>query len=100
MIAAFSPARLGGIVVLLALCLFLTGCANRKVNKANFDRIDKDMTFEQVTAILGEGQQQGDGSLVAAQFGVDVTGGAPPSQAETYVWESGNAKITITFKGK
>jgi hypothetical protein len=95
----FSPARPGRIVALLALCLLLSGCAKSKVTQANFDKIDNDMTLDDVVAILGEGQAQGDGSMVAGQFGVDVNAGGRPSSTETYLWEKGNAKITITFRG-
>src|SRR5581483_12109000 len=96
MIAPSCLARPAGIAVILALCLILTGCGNPKVNKANFDEIKNGMTLEEVQDILGKGgQPQGDGSGVAAQVGVDVSGGQRQSSAVDYVWESGNKKITV-----
>jgi hypothetical protein len=92
--------RPGWISVLLILCFLLTGCgAGRRISKESFDKIKNDMTLKQVEDILGEGTQQGgDGSNVAAQFGVDVTGGAPPPSSMDYVWENGKKSITVTFK--
>ncbi len=100
MLPASARARLGKLIVLLALCLLLTGCRKSKVTQENFEKIKNDMTLAQVEAILGEGTSQGgDGSNVAAQFGVDVTGGAPASSTVEYVWESGKKSITVTFRG-
>jgi hypothetical protein len=96
-----SPrARLGGLAVLLALCVLAAGCAgNKKITQANFEKIKNDMSLSEVEAILGPGDKQGDGSNVAAQAGVDVNMGAAPSSTVDYVWESGTKKITITFRG-
>jgi hypothetical protein len=103
MIPASARARLGRTAVLLALCLALTGCGKSKITQENFDKIKKDMTLKEVEAILGEGTSQGgDGANVAAQFGVDVSGGvgAPQgSPAVDYVWEKGKKSITVTFRG-
>ena len=76
-----SPrARLGGLAVLLALCVLAAGCAgNKKITQANFEKIKNDMSLSEVEAILGPGDKQGDGSNVAAQAGVDVNMGAAPS---------------------
>jgi hypothetical protein len=100
MVPATARARLVKVAVLLALCLMLTGCRKSKVTQENYDKIKNDMTLAQVEAILGEGTSQGgDGANVAAQFGVDVTGGAPAPSTTDYVWESGNKSITVTFRG-
>jgi hypothetical protein len=86
------------IVVLCGVCLLLTGCNKSKVTKENFDKIKTNMTLQEVEEILGKGTRQGgDGSLVANQVGVDVSGGAPPSATVEYVWEDGSKSITITF---
>src|SRR5262245_39593756 len=90
-------ARLAKITLLLALCFIFIGCGNSKVTKDNFDKIKNDMTLEQVEAILGQGAPQGDGSMVAAQAGVDLSGGAPPPTTQDYLWENGNKSITVTF---
>jgi hypothetical protein len=90
------------VVACLMLCFMLSGCGPSKVTKANFDKIQNDMTLKQVEELLGEGTSQGgDGSNVAAQFGIDVTGGAAPSATVDYVWQSGKNSITVTFtRGK
>jgi hypothetical protein len=96
------PARLGTVSLLLAMCLALSGCGKDKITKANYDKITNDMTLKEVEAILGEGTSQGgDGANVAAQFGVDVSGGVQASATTSvdYVWEKGNKSITITFRG-
>ena len=80
------------------LCFILAGCGKSAITRENFDKIQNDMTLEQVEEILKKGSQVGDGSNVAAQFGVDVTGGARPPSTVDYVWESGNKSITITFR--
>lgn len=98
MAPASTFARLGGVFV-FALCLSLTGCGKDKLTKENFDKVKNDMTLAQVEAILGEGTSQGgDGANVAAQVGVDVTGGAPAPSTVDYVWEKGSKSITVTFK--
>ena len=84
---------------MLVLCLLLTGCKKSKVTKENFDKIKNDMTLEDVEAILGKGEQQGDAANVAGQFGVDVTGGAAQSKDVIYLWDSGTKSVTITFRG-
>jgi hypothetical protein len=93
-----SSARLTMLTCLAGCCFLLTGCAKSKITKENLDQITTGMTLEEVEAILGPGTLVGDGSLIAAQAGVDVTGGARPSSAVEYVWESGNKSITVTFR--
>lgn len=74
------------IVAGLGLSL-LAGCGS-KVNKENFEKIQKGMTVEEVTEILGDPTDAGG---VAADVGpVDVS-------AQTYTWEDGDKKITVTF---
>ncbi len=99
MLRASVLGRLGGIAVLVALCFTATGCGKSKITKENFDKIKNDMTLKEVEAILGEGTSQGgDGANVAAQVGVDVTGGAAAPSTVDYLWESGKKSITVTFK--
>src|SRR5262245_57014965 len=97
MVPTPTLARLGRMTLLVALGLILVGCGNSKVTKDNFEKIKNDMTLDQVESILGEGKPQGDGSMVAAQAGVDLTGGAPPPTTQDYLWENGNKSITVTF---
>lgn len=91
--------RLGAWVLLLAVCLMLTGCG-RKLSKENFAKVQVGMSLFDVQQILGKGEQQGgDGANMAAQYGVALeSGGGGAKGVETYVWESGNKKITIVFK--
>jgi hypothetical protein len=100
MVRTFSAARLGSIVLLGAICFLTAGCGNKKVNKENFAQIKEGMTLEDVQDLLGKGgQPQGDGSMVAAQVGVDVGGGAGPrNPVVDYVWESGERKITVGIR--
>jgi hypothetical protein len=95
--------RLTQAALLLALCLLLPACGKSKVNKANYDKITEGMTLEQVEGILGKGTKEegGDGSNVAGQFGVDVTGGmgggGGSKAITTYKWEKGDKSITVHF---
>jgi hypothetical protein len=93
-----SVARLTVLTFLAGWCFLLTGCAKSKVTKENFEQIEIGMTLEEVEGILGPGKLVGDGSLIAAQAGVDVGGISRPSSAVEYVWESGNKSITVTFR--
>jgi hypothetical protein len=90
------------IAVILALCLLVPACKS-KVTQANYDKITEGMTLSEVEKILGKGTKDegGDGSNVAAQFGVDVTGGAGPAAktpGETYTWEGGKATVTVYLR--
>jgi hypothetical protein len=90
-------ARLGRITLLVVLCCLVSGCGKSKITKENFDKITNDMTLEQVEAILGRGDPQGDGSNIAAQAGVDVIGTSSGPSTVDYLWEKGNKSITVTF---
>ena len=91
--------RTGGLAILLGLCLAAAGCGKSKITKENFDKITTGMTLSEVEAILGEGSNQsGDGSVVAAQVGVDVSGGAAAPATVDYLWEKGKKSITVTFR--
>jgi hypothetical protein len=84
---------------LLALCLLLPACGKSKVNKANYDRITTGMTLQEVEGILGKGTKEegGDGTNVAAQFGVHIESAPSSRSGETYTWEKGSKKITVYF---
>jgi hypothetical protein len=100
MLLTSTRARLGRMAVLAALCFILIGCGKSKVTKDNFDKIQNDMTLEQVEGILGEGKAVGgDAAVMPAQVGVDLNAGARPSATAEYVWESGKQSITVTFRG-
>src|SRR5262249_16384411 len=90
-----SVSRLGGGALLCVVFLLSPGCKS-KVTKANFDKIEKGMRLGDVEAILGEGRKQGDGSGVAAQFGVHIPAGG--GGGDIYLWESDDGKsITVIF---
>jgi hypothetical protein len=99
MARSFDGWRIGGWVLLLVACLMLTGCG-RKLTKANFDKVQNGMSLSDVQQLLGKGEKEaGDGSNVAGQFGIALEGGGGGSKnVETYVWESGDKKITVYFR--
>ena len=98
MLPTSAIARLVGITLLLATCCLLSGCAKSKVTKENYEQIKNNMTLEEVEAVLGKGAPTGgDGGLVGAQVGIDVTGGARGPSTVEYVWESGKKSITVAF---
>jgi hypothetical protein len=87
--------RLAAVSLVLALTLLLSGCAG-KVTKANFDKITNGMSLSEVEAILGKGERNdGDGSNVAAQVGVDVGAPAKPRGFTSYIWQSGDKSIEV-----
>jgi hypothetical protein len=98
-----SCRRLGQTALLLVLCLAVSACANKKINKTNFEKIETGMTLKEVRDIFGEPGKKdegGDASGVAAQFMVDIPGAAgaarkPPG--DVYLWERGEITITIYF---
>jgi hypothetical protein len=98
MLPTSAIARLVGFALLLVLSCVLCGCAKSKVTKENYEQIKNNMTLEEVEAVLGKGTPTGgDGALVGAQVGVDVTGGARGPSTVEYVWESGKKSITVAF---
>jgi hypothetical protein len=84
------------LVVFAVVALVASGCQS-KVTKANYDKIEVGMTLQEVEKILGEGKQQGDGSGVALQVGVDLSAPRGGGNMQTIVWESDKAKITVYF---
>jgi hypothetical protein len=94
-----KPLRLIQVALVLILCLTISACGKSKVTQANYDKIQNGMTLQEVEALLGSGtKQEGDGSGVAAQFGVALTPTGGSRTAETYVWEKGKATITVYFQ--
>jgi hypothetical protein len=100
MATSLTGGRLGKLVILLALCLALAGCKKSKITQENYDKIKTGMSLSEVEAILGEGTKEGgEGENMAAQVGVDLSGGvgAQKSAITEYVWEKGDKKITVSF---
>lgn len=101
MAAASLRARVVTMALLFTACCLAAGCGKSKITKENFDQIEKGMTMRQVEKLLGgAGTPQGDGSLVAAQVGVDVGGGlgGRASPITEYTWTSGDKSITVGFQ--
>jgi len=71
------------VLLAVALALALTGCSER-VSQAGFERVEQDMTREQVVAILGE---PGESSAVSL-------GGL---NGETAIWRSEDIRIIVSF---
>jgi hypothetical protein len=95
----FDSLKCPRIVLILLICLLLPACKS-KVNKANFDKVKEGMTLEEVQKILGKGEKEtGDGSNVAAQFGVAIPSAPMSGGGDVYVWESNTSTIRLTFRG-
>jgi hypothetical protein len=89
--------RVWSVLVFFAvLALVSSGCKS-KVTKANLDKIAVGMSLKEVEAILGEGKQQGDGSGVALQVGIDLSAPRRGGNTQVFVWESDTATITLDF---
>src|SRR5438128_1951241 len=84
------------ICLLVLACLAVVGCKS-KITKANFEQVKEGMTLKEVEALLGEGTQQGDASGTAAQFGVNLPPARVSGGGQTFIWESGDKKITVIF---
>ena len=56
------------------------------MNKANYEKVKEGMSLAEVEKILGKGSKEtGDGSNVAAQFGVAIPAGATEVKGERIV---------------
>jgi hypothetical protein len=87
--------RAWSVILCFVMLAVVSGCKS-KVTQENYDKIVEGMTLKEVEHFLGEGKQQGDGSGVAAQVGIDLS--APPGgRGQEFVWESDTKKITATF---
>jgi hypothetical protein len=89
--------RAGQVFAIGVLLFVLAGCKS-KITKENFDKISDGMSLFEVEKILGQGTKVGDGSGVAAQFGVDVGAAKTAGNAEHYTWESDGKVIDVYFK--
>lgn len=95
----FDSRKCARFLPILLVCLLLPACQS-KVNKANYDKVKEGMSLAEVEKILGKGSQEtGDGSNVAAQFGVAIPAAATAGGGDVYTWENGNNTIRLTFRG-
>ena len=86
------------IVVVSGVCLAVIGCGESKINKANFDRISKDMSEEEVDRILGKGEEQAEINMPHMGINVPDLGGGGVGRAKVKTWQDGSKKIFITFR--
>lgn len=93
-----GPVPRARLALALAVCLLLPACIKNKVTKANYDSIKEGMTLAEVEKLLGKGtKDEGDGTNVAAQFGVHVEAAPRSGSGTTYTWERGGNSITVFF---
>ena len=93
--------HLGRLSAMLVLCLFVAACADKRLTKANFDKIKDKMTLEQVQDILGRGDKEtgGDGGAgVAAAVGLNLGGAKGAGGADMYKWGNDEKYIRIGFR--
>lgn len=97
-LAALS--RFRRVALVLVLCLLLPACGNRKVTKANYEKVEDGMTLDQVKAILGEGklEEKADIGGMAGHYLAPIPGAAAPKEiGDKYVWENGEKVIEVSF---
>lgn len=94
------------LAVVALLALATAGCGNKKLTRANYDKINAGMTMSEVETLLGgQGEQEGgdlaaaEGSGVAGAVGVGdyQSMSAPRSKFKTYKWGSSSKWIKVTF---
>jgi hypothetical protein len=95
-----GPGKLHGLAILLVagVGLTLVGCGESKINKANFDRISKDMSEEEVDRILGKGEEQAEINMPHMGINVPDLGGGVGRSMKVKTWQDGSKKIIITFR--
>ena len=74
--------RLGHLVLMAVLC-FLLACGG-KISRENYEKIESNMTKQQVVDILGEPSET-EGTKVG------------PFETTRYTWETKEVRITIQF---
>lgn len=78
----------GALVLAMAGVVILGGC--QKVTQNNFHKVQNDMTYAQVKAILGEGKQ-------TTGVGLNVPGLSASATVYEWVNDSTGERIVITF---
>jgi len=92
----------GGLVLLVGVVIVLVvTLGGNKVTKENYDKLNKDMTEQQVLAIMGKPtREDADGGL----NDMGMFGGKKPAKGKgmtvkAMVWESGKNQIQVTWLG-
>jgi hypothetical protein len=92
------------VVALLALAA--AGCGNKKLTRANYDKVNAGMTLAEVEQLFGgQGEQEGgdlstaEGSGVGGAVGVGdfQSMSQPRSKTKTYKWGSSSRWVKVTF---
>jgi hypothetical protein len=93
-------------VAVVALLALTAGCGNKKLTRANYDKINAGMTMNEVETLLGGPGEQEGGDLAAAE-GSGAAGAVgvgdfqsmsqPRSKFKTYKWGSSSKWIKVTF---
>jgi hypothetical protein len=100
--------RAGLVLGVLLLCLALPACGgNKRITKANYDRIKEGMSLADVEAILGKGDGEGGTSLAegssvagAAGIGGDLQSVARPASGTKWLkWGDDSKWIKVGFVG-
>ncbi len=76
--------RFSGIASVIVLSVLLLGCT--KINQANFDKVQNDMTMSEVEAILGKPTESN-------------SVGIGPLSGANVVWKGEKGTITIQYLG-
>lgn len=96
------------LFTILLICLFLPACSgNKRVTKANFDKIKPGMTLADVEAIMGKGDGEGgtslpEGSSVAGAAGIggDLSSISRPASGPKWLkWGDDQKYIRVGFVG-
>jgi hypothetical protein len=82
--------RLGTIVFLAVISLFLMGCGSSKLTKSNYDLIEVGMKEAVVDALLGN-----EGKEIQSAWPAD--GKEHPGVAKSKKWQDGSKEISIYF---
>ena len=71
---------------IIALLLFINGCSSTRVTKANYNKIENGMSFDEVVDILGE------------DYEISSSAGYGGYNSSCYIWTGfSGANITIIF---
>ena len=84
-----SKLRVITVIALVAMVFVVVPGCGKKVTKANFEKVEEGMTFDEVKDILGEPTDTED-------LSTEVEGVATVT-GKVCTWVSGDEKISVTF---
>jgi len=96
---------LRGVALVLSLVI-LGGCSKKpdekspesKISKANFDKLETDMTEEKVVEILGKATEAEEADTAKLKDLLPGAPGVPGLKGKISVWKSGDKSIRVVFK--